>query len=577
MRTLILIIFIGVLLGFVSCAKVKKDDKKFERIANQYIQTILKLNPEWATWLGDHRYDHLMNDYSMLGVRKKSEMNSGYLDSLNRIDPAQLSATNRIDYEILLNGIKYSIFRLDTLKSYRWNPRRYNPGGAIYSLLQRDFGPLKERLQGVKGRLHAIPVMLENAKANLKTPPKIYTETAIMQIKGTIGLIRDDLNEYLEKEPEMVPEIKPVQIQAVKALEKYAEWLEDVLLPRSKGDFRIGDEKYRVKLKYATQSDFSKEEILKRAEADLIATQKAIYVTALPLFKQYFPDQTDSELLSDKKKVTRMVLDKMAEDHPTADNIVDNARAKLKECEEFVRTHELVSLPDKPIEIIVMPEFERGVAVAYCSSPGPLEEKGETFYAISPPPKDWDEDQVESYFREYNNYMLWDLTIHEAMPGHYLQAAHNNQFKAPTLVRAIYGSGTFSEGWATYSEELMIEQGFDGPEAKMQMLKMRLRMIINAIIDQKIHTAGMTEEEAMAMMLNEGFQEEGEATGKWRRACLSSVQLSTYYVGNIEINEIRRAYETREGNNFELKEFHDKLLSFGTPPPKYAKKLMGLN
>jgi len=272
-----------------------------------------------------------------------------------------------------------------------------------------------------------------------------------------------------------------------------------------------------------------------------------------------------------------MVLDKMAEDHPTAENIVDNAKAKLRECEEFVRTHELVSLPDKPIEIIVMPEFERGVAVAYCSSPGPLEEKGETFYAISPPPKDWDEKQAESYFREYNNCMLWDLTIHEAMPGHYLQAAHNNQFKAPTLVRAIYGSGTFSEGWATYCEQLMIEQGFDGPEAKMQMLKMRLRMIINAIIDQKIHTESMTEEEAMALMLNEGFQEESEAAGKWRRACLSSVQLSTYYVGNVEINEIRRAYEAKEGDDFNLKEFHDKLLSFGTPPPKYAKELMGLN
>ncbi len=576
MRYLTLILIIGLLLGFVSCSKVTKEDKNFERIANQYIQTLLELNPEWATGLGDHRYDSLLNDYSMIGVRKQSELYHSYLDSLSRIDPTQLSTTNRIDYEILLNGVRYSIFRIDTLKSYRWNPRHYNPGDAIYSLLARDFAPLRERLQSVKGRLAAIPLMLENAKANLKTSPKICTETAISQIKGTIGLIRDDLNEYLEKEPDMIPLIKPVQEQAVAALEKYADWLENVLLPHSDGDFRLGDEKYRTKLKYATQSDLTKEEILKRAEADLAATQEAIYETALPLFRQYFPDQTDAGLLADRKKVVRMVLDKMADDHPTAENIIENARAKLKECEEFVRTHELVSLPDKPIEIIVMPEFERGFAVAYCSSPGPLEAKGQTFYAISPPPADWDENRVESYFREYNNYMLWDLTVHEAMPGHYLQAAHNNEFKAPTLVRAIYGSGTFAEGWATYCEQLMVEQGFDGPEAKMQMLKMRLRMIINAIIDQKIHTAAMTEEEAMALMLNEGFQEQGEAAGKWRRACLSSVQLSTYYVGNIEINEIRRAYQNKMGDEFNMKEFHDKLLSFGTPPPKYARQLLGL-
>jgi len=577
MRYLLIILILGFALAFVSCSKVSKEDKKFESIANQYIQALLKFNPEWASYLGDHRYDSLLNDYSMLNLRKQSEMYHTYLDSLHQIDPSRLNQTNRIDYEILLNAINYSIFRNDTLRDYQWNPRRYNPGGPVYSLLVSDFATLRDRLKSVKTRLAAIPLRLENAKANLKTPPKIYTETAIQQIKGTIGLIRDDLNDYLEQEPDIAAEIKPVQEQAVVALEKYAEWLKEVLLPRSNADFRLGEDKFRTKFEYAMQSDITMEELLTRAEKELVTTHEKIYETALPLFKQYFPDKTDSTLLANKKKVVKMVLDKMAEDHPTADNIVDIAKAKLRECEEFVRTHELVSLPDNPIEIIVMPEFARGVAVAYCSSPGPFEEHGKTFYAIAPPPAHWDEDQVESYFREYNNCMLWDLTVHEAMPGHYLQAAHNNEFKAPTMVRNIYGSGTFSEGWATYCEQLMVEQGFDGPEAKMQMLKMRLRMIINAIIDQKIHTAGMTEDEAMAMMLNDGFQEQGEAAGKWRRACLSSVQLSTYYVGNIEINDIRRDYQNKMGHEFNMIVFHDKLLSFGTPPPKYAKELLGLN
>ncbi|MCP4706587.1 MAG: DUF885 domain-containing protein, partial [candidate division Zixibacteria bacterium] len=214
--------------------------------------------------------------------------------------------------------------------------------------------------------------------------------------------------------------------------------------------------------------------------------------------------------------------------------------------------------------------------IAYCNSPGPLEENGETFYAIAPPPQNWDSKRVESYFREYNDHMLVNLTVHEAMPGHYLHATHSNRYNAPTLIRSIYGSGTFTEGWATYTEQLMVEFGFGGEELKMQMLKMRLRMVINVILDQKIHTAGMTEDEAMDLMINKGFQEDGEATGKWRRACLSSTQLSTYYMGNIEINDIRKDYQKKAGDSFDLMAFHDELLSYGRPAPKYLRQLMNL-
>jgi uncharacterized protein (DUF885 family) len=227
------------------------------------------------------------------------------------------------------------------------------------------------------------------------------------------------------------------------------------------------------------------------------------------------------------------------------------------------------------VKVIVMPEFQRGVAVAYCDAPGPLEKNGETFYAISPTPSEWTKERVESFFREYNNYMLQDLTVHEAVPGHYLQLAHANKFKAPTMVRAIFGSGTFVEGWATYAEQLMAEKGYAGPELKMQQLKMRLRLIINSMIDQKIHTAGMTEKEAMDLMMNEGFQEDGEAAGKWRRACLTSTQLSTYYVGNIEINNLRNGYEAKHpGTDF--KSMHDAIISVGSPAPKYVREALGL-
>jgi uncharacterized protein (DUF885 family) len=475
------------------------------------------------------------------------------------------------------NQLEYNLFQIDTLKEHEWNPQWYNIGGAIYGLIGRDFAPLPERLQSVRERLKGIPEVLAQAKKNLRNPPRVNTETAILQNKGNISLVSDEINALLTAQPAaMKDEFAPVQAQAVAALKDYGQWLEKELLPRSNADFRIGEEKFRRKLRFALDSDLSKEEILRRAETDLKETQARMYEVALPLYRK---SQTAGGAANeaDRKLVIKTVLAKLAETHPTNETIVPLANETLKQTTEFVRAKNLVTVPDDPVKIIVMPEFARGVAVAYCDPAGPFEKKGETLYAISPTPKDWTAARVSSFFREYNDYMVQDLTIHEAMPGHYLQLAHATKFSAPTKLRAVFWSGTFAEGWAVYAEQIMTDAGYGGPEVKMQQMKMRLRMIINAIIDQKIHTAGMTEKEAMDLMMNEGFQEEGEAAGKWRRACLSSTQLSTYYVGNTEVNDIRRAYEQKaKGGPVNLKELHDKMLSFGTPAPKYVKELMGL-
>jgi uncharacterized protein (DUF885 family) len=242
----------------------------------------------------------------------------------------------------------------------------------------------------------------------------------------------------------------------------------------------------------------------------------------------------------------------------------------------FVAERDLVSLPVDPIEIIVMPEFQRGVAVAYCDSPGALERNGKTFFAIAPTPAHWTASRRESFYREYNDHMLKNLTVHEAVPGHYLQLTAANRAKAPTLLRSVMSSGVFAEGWATYCEEMMADAGYGGPELRLQMLKMRLRLLINAIIDQRIHADGMTEREAVALMMKKGFQEEGEAAGKWRRACLTSAQLSTYYYGNIKLRELRRRAERKAGSAFSLKAFHNELLSYGTISPKYHPAIMKL-
>ncbi len=575
---LALVLIVGLAVALSGCAKSSADDPNgvFVSLANDYVEKYLRMYPERATVLGDHRFDDRVNDYSFAGVKAAIEMNKAYLDSLRLVDPARLSRVNRIDYLILKNHLEGAVYRMETLKEYEWNPLSYNIGGAIYDLVARDFAPLDERLAKVKARLERIPRVAAFAKANVKNPPRVYTETAILQNEGTIGLIRHGLDEFVARVPGAEDDLEDAREKAAAALEYYGSWLQNDLLAESNGEFRLGEERFRTKLAYTLDSDLTMEEILRRAESDLASTQAEMYETALPLFRTHFPGESVEDTAEGRKKVVKAVLDKLAESHPTNETIVDRAHSYLEACTEFVSKNRLVRVPDEPIQIIVMPEFERGVAVAYCNSPGPLEPHAETFLAISPTPKDWPQTRVDSFFREYNDYMLRDLTIHEGMPGHYLQFAHANRFKAPTMVRAIFASGSFVEGWATYSEQLMVEKGFGGPEVKMQQLKMRLRMIINAIIDQKIHTAGMTEQDAMALMMNEGFQEEGEAAGKWRRACLTSTQLSTYYVGNLEVSGIRRAWDEKHAGGGNLESFHNQLLEFGSPPPKHVRELMGL-
>ena len=559
----------------VSCAPRMTEDQKFVSLAHNFIESYLALAPETATQLGDHHHDAHLGDYSLAGVQKGAAFARKYLDSLAMIRTEGLNSTNQIDYKILKTNLEGWLFAVDTLKEHEWNPLNYNPGGAIYSLLAREFAPLRDRLMSVKGRLEDIPGVVAAAKANLKNPPHVHVETAIQQNAGTIGLIRDELKTWIDKEPSLKDSLAPAQAAAIAALESYGKWLQEEVLPKASGDFRLGSGKYERKLAFSLESDMSKEEILKNAEDDLRSTQEALYQTALPLYNKFFPAVKDPAKLEDRRAVIKGVLNRLAESHPTNDDIVEKAMQDLKLTTDFVRTNNLMTVPETPVKAIVMPEFQRGVATAYCDAAGPLEKNGETFFAISPTPKDWTKERVGSFFREYNDYMLHDLTIHEAMPGHYLQLIHAHEFNAPTKIRAIFANGTFVEGWATYAEQLMAEKGYGGPEVKMQQLKMRLRLIINAIIDQKIHTASMTEGEALALMMNEGYQEEGEAAGKWRRACLTSTQLSTYYVGNLELNGLAKAYMAKHPDA-SMKSMHDAILSLGSPAPKYIKESLGL-
>src|SRR6266498_606902 len=372
-----IVITAGVLLSLsILNAPATPPDDAFQKIARDYIEQYLQTNPEDATELGDHRFDSQLTDYSSDARAKDLATQKEFRDKLNAIDGSQLTGPNNIDFRILKENIDYQIFRAEELKEPEWNPLVYmqSLANSLYLLVARDFAPAEKRIPNLRQRMEKIPGVIAQAKVNLQHPPRIHTETAIEQTQGAINLVRTELAPLLDQAPEMKKELAPLQDKTAAALEDYKKWLQKELLPRSDGDFRLGEEKYRKKLRFALASDLPMEEIMKRAKADLEQTQTTIYETALPLYKKYFPNADPAAAgLADKHKVTAAVLDKLAEQHPDDATVVSYAKEVVGEATDFVRSRNLVIVPDTPLDVIAMPEFKRGVAIAYCESPGPLD------------------------------------------------------------------------------------------------------------------------------------------------------------------------------------------------------------
>jgi uncharacterized protein (DUF885 family) len=545
---------------------------RFEQAVHEFYERYLATHPEEATQLGDHRFDRRSGDPSAAGVAADRRLYRKTLDLLQAMPAASLPPDDAVDRAILENDLRARLYDIEVLRTYTWEATDYSATQGVYVLLARDFAPLKQRLAAANLRLQAIPRILAAARRNLQHPPRVFTETAIAQNKGAIGFVRDDLDGFLAQAPAMKAVLAPARARAVAALKDYGQWLQQDLLPRSDGDFRFGKEHFEQRLKFALDSDLVADEILARAEADLKATQETMEATALPLYRRWFPGNPTEGV--DGHVIVRAVLDRIADTHPDNDTVVAEARDDLARATDFVREHRLVSLPTRPIKVIVMPEFQRGAATAFCDWAGPLDKDGETFYAISPTPADWSPARVESQYREDNSAELRDITAHEAMPGHYLQGAHASLVKMPTLVRAMTGSGTFIEGWAVYAEQFMAEAGYGGDETRMEQLKIRLRVAINAILDQKIHAGHMTEDEAKHLMMDTGYQEEGEAAGKWRRAEMSAGQLSTYFVGVQE--QLALAHDLKATLGGDDLAVHDRMLSHGSIATRYVRQLEGL-
>jgi uncharacterized protein (DUF885 family) len=444
--------------------------------------------------------------------------------------------------------------------------------------LARDFAPLPDRLRSVGARLAELPRFLSQARESLVPArvPRIHAETAIKQNTGVLTLIDQLVVPQLGVLPDTdQATLRTAIAHAHTAIAQHQIWLEKKLLPAAEGDFRLGATLYDAKLQFALDSPLTREAIRTRAQAELEHARADMYDIA----RGVLPTQPGAPPLpptptpDEQQDAIAAALELAYAQHPARDEVFDAARRAFEETTGFVRAHDLVTLYNDPLEIIPMPEFQRGVALAYCDSPGPLEQGQKTFYVISPIPGDWTQDQVKSYLREYNTRSIENLTIHEAMPGHYLQFMHANRYHSQ--LRAVLSSGTFIEGWAVYSERMMVEQGFEGSDPLMHLIQLKwyLRTIGNAILDQAVHVDGISREDAMHLMTHDTFQEEREAAAKWVRAQLTAAQLPTYFVGVQEHLALREDARKKWGKSFTLKRYHDTVLSFGSPPVRYVREL----
>jgi uncharacterized protein (DUF885 family) len=541
----------------------------FEALSKDYLERSLALWPTDATLLGDHRHDGRWPDVSTAGDSERRRFEEETLARLQAIPRSGLGTEARVDAEMLENQLRFAAFARNELRRADLEPLYYTGliGEGLDPLVNREFGTRAQRAESLASRLDGIPAVLAVARSRLTRPSRVQTETALHQTAGLLALAEKELPAQFKD----LPAVPAAAGRAAASLRQFQAFLKDELLPRSDGSFRIGRERFAAKLRFVLDDQVDPDALARSARALLDRTQEQMVETAKEVWTEdrlgALPPLSTPE---QRRAFVRRVLDHLAKQTPTSQSILGDSRAWLEKATAFVRTRDLVRVPDEPLKVVEMPEYRRGVGVAYCDSSGPLEPKPETFFAISPPPSDWPPARVQSFFREYNESMLADLTVHEAMPGHYLQIMHSNAF--PSKLRAVLGSGPFVEGWAVYSEWLMASKGFGGAKVKLQQQKMILRTTANALLDHGIHAGDMDEKQAMDLMTREAFQEEGEAAGKWNRARLTSAQLSTYFYGFMEMMELREAAQGAPG--FSERAYHEQMLSHGSPAPRYMRQLL---
>lgn len=567
-------------------------ENRFYTAAEEYLEGMLCLNPTAATYHGFHAFDGELEDFSESGIRARAIFYKRWKERFEGLKGAELPPGALSDLELVLNDAQGSLFALEGLQDHRSDPSLYNDivGYSVLglTLLEEGDPAWAERLASLRARMRALPDFLAQARSNLDSPSRVVSSFIAQQNRGNIEFFRTALPPLFQRSPGMARSLEEENTKALAALQEYQGYLENDLINRSNGDWRLGRERWTAKLGYTLQSDMTPDEIVRRAWEHIGTERLRMLELAEPLHEKLFPghrhSETGGELIN---AIVGEVIGEISKRHSESGRVLEDVRDKwVPRIKKFIEAKGLLALPPGEDNFIIeqTPGFLDGRAVAFFNPPPAFEPDLRKSYWISSIPAtgnaERDRAAAESFLREYNDYGLQSLTIHEAFPGHYVQFWYALNSPIASIYKKIFANSTFAEGWAVLCEEHMFEAGYaaDEPECVLIHKKMNLRAPINAILDARLHTEPMDDDEAdrwaLHLMGHYGFQEEAEAVGKLRRAKVTSTQLSTYFVGYLELKDLTEEYRAKMGDSFRLRDYYEKLLSFGTIPPRSVRRLM---
>jgi Bacterial protein of unknown function (DUF885) len=563
-----LILSVSILFLLASCQK--NSDKSFDKFKNTFVENLWKINPEWASNLGYHKYDAVLLVPDAKYRQAQLNFVKANLDSLKKYPIEELSDNNKTDFYIIKNQLESTAFNINELKSYEWNPAEYNVCGSFSEILNGNYESLENRLRNFNLKMKNIHGFYTAAKENIKNPTLEHKQLAIDQNLGGMSVFKTDLVTALAKSK--LPETEKKSIldesrNAIASISNFVEYL-DKIDPKNSRSFRLGKELYAKKFNFDIQSGYSSDEIYQKAVAHKKELHDKMFDLSEKLWTKYL---SNTPKPTNKLVQIKQVIDKISEQHTTPEKFQAEIEKQIPELTAYVKAKNLLYIdPSKPLVVRKEPDYMAGVAGASISAPGPYDKNANTYYNVGSL-SGWDATKSESFLREYNDYILQILNIHEAIPGHYTQLVYSNQ--SPSIIKSILGNGAMIEGWAVYTEKMMLESGYKSSDEMMLMYyKWNLRSTCNTILDISVHTKNMTKEDALSLLINEAFQQQAEADGKWKRVSLTQVQLCSYFTGYTEIYDFREELKKKD-EKFDLKQFHEKFLSYGSAPVKYIKDL----
>ena len=568
------IILSSILVSFVCGSQAQSSlDKRFEDFKNRFMASYWKMNPLSATQAGFHKYDNSLPIPNETTFGKQKNFAHNYFDSLITYTQDKLNENNKIDYLIIENQLNKIPWSLDVAKEYVWNPANYNITESFAYILNEPFDKLNNRLVNILTKLKSVDEFYEAAKKNILNPVPELTKLAIEQINSGLSVFEKDLPDSINKSSLsklQKEELIANNTKAVKAMKEFTAWLTTWENKPNCRSFRLGKDLYEQKFAFDIQSSLSVNQLNEAALKRKDYLHEEMEKRAQTLWPKYFKE---TPMPTDRFDLIKMVIDTISTQHTTPQNFQQAIENQLPKLSAFVTENNLVTLdPSKPLKVRKEPGYMAGVAGASISAPGPYEKNVSTYYNVGTL-EGWSKEKAESYLREYNDYTLQILNMHEGIPGHYVQLVYSN--KVPSIVKAVFGNGSMVEGWAVYSELMMMENGYnDSDEMWLMYYKWNLRTVCNTILDISVHTKNMGKDEAMNLLVRQAFQQKAEAEGKWKRVSVSSVQLTSYFNGFFEILQLSKQYNALLGKKFTAKSFNEKFLSYGSSPVKYISQLM---